>query len=190
MVPIDDVLGLDSQALVVTVGAEPGAALPLAAEYQGVGRFGPVEFDNVTGVTGLPMPNRLLYELGIADGITVRSTGVYPETITVTAIEVVGEISEQGRAPATAEASVTGNAEFTRSTACVEGAQSCSYTLSGAGLDSLSLNWSGVAAIVFGGAEPNSATATVTVSFASEPALVPGSTVEFILVVESTRAGL
>jgi hypothetical protein len=192
MVPIDDVLELNNRSVAVTVdsGTEPAVALPLAVEYQGVGHFGPVEFNNVTGVPGLPMPNRLSYEFGIGDGITVSSAnGIYPPTITVTAIDVTGKVSDRDR-EATVEANVTGNAVFTRSGECSGINVPCQYTLTGAALRSLNLNWNGVAAIVFDGPEPNSAELTVTVSFESDPGLAPGSTVAFIIEVKSTKAGL
>jgi len=193
MVEIGDVLGLEGQSVEVRVeGIAAPVALPLAlTPYQGVGSFGPVTFDDVDDVPDILTPNRLSYELGIGTEITVSSDdGVYPETITVTAINAIGTVSEPGRAPATAEANVTGNAVFTRSTLCVDGALSCSYTLDGATLGTLSLNWGGVASIVFGGTEPNSAELTVTVSFESDPGLAPGSTVAFVIEVKSPKAGL
>jgi hypothetical protein len=191
-VEIGDVLGLDGQEITVTVEGMAPATLPLALEtYQGSGSFGPVEFDNVSGVSGLPNPNQLLYELGIDDTITVTAIdGIYPATLTVTAIEAEGTISEPGREPVRATANVTGNAVFSRGTECTEGDPSCSYTLSSAALSSLNVNWTNVAAIVFGGTEPNSAELTLTVTFESDPGLAPGSTVAFVLVVTSTKAKL
>lgn len=192
MVDIGDVLGLDGKPVAVSVqGAPASAALPLAlASYQGVGHFGPVEFRNVTDVPRIIAPNRLSVEFGTGSEIIVSSAdGIYPPTITVTAIDVTGKVWEPGR-EATDSARVTGNAVFTLSGTCITGAPSCRYTLSSAELGSLSLNWSGVAPIVFGGEEPNSAELTVTVTFASDPGLAPGSTVAFIIEVKSTKAGL
>ncbi|MBS3933301.1 MAG: hypothetical protein KGZ35_03010 [Truepera sp.] len=189
MVEIGDVLQLDGKPVAVTVGGTAMTALSTTS-YQGVGRFGPVEFYNVTDVPRIIAPNRLSVEFGTGSEIIVSSAdGIYPPTITVTAIDVTGKVSDRDR-EATANAEVTGEAVFTLSGTCIPDATSCSYTLSGAELGSLSLNWSGVAPIVFGGPDPNSAELTVTVSFESDPGLAPGSTVAFIIEVKSTKAGL
>lgn len=174
--PVTDPFGLDGQTVEAEVGGSSTSetGLTVQASYSASGSADG-SFDDFDRA-----PSRISNTLSITQEVTVESASAYPDFITITSINISGELSDGQESITVNNLTLPVSASFSKSASCTDGAASCTYTTS-VEIPSVVLSFGSVGTVVNNGVEPNTVSVIFDLSLESTPALEAGTTISITL---------